>query len=156
MKWWKSELVLLVILSVAWAAPAPFADDVEESLRLPKTSMPINYEINIRTNAHYGVRSFSGAVKILVEITKDTNVITLHNRELSVQSVKVTDNSGSGVALDLSTSYNVAKDFMNIEVTTRELLEGEKLLVEIAFSGQMRLDMTGFYMSSYRDGEEIR
>lgn len=145
MKWSKSGILFMALLSTAVTAPTPF----EDSLRLPRSSFPLNYELTINApGAHFGQRPFSGTVRISVEIAEDTDTITLHNRELNIQSVKLSD-SGSQ---QLAQTYELEseKEFLHIHASSRLLVRGERVSVEISFSGQLQLNMIGFYRSSYK------
>lgn len=144
-------IILVVFALSVWSAP--FAED-EESSRLPKTSIPLSYDLTLKTRVKVNQRSFSGTVKIGIEITENTNVITLHNRGLSVQSVKLI--AADKTEIPQTHDFEAVKDFMHVRVDSRELLIGEKFSLEIAFSGNLQLDNTGFYRSSYRVGSNIR
>lgn len=145
------KIFLVLFLTSTWAAP--FADD-DESLRLPKTSIPLSYDLTLKTKVNVNQRGFTGTEKINIEIIKNTNVITLHNHGLSIQSVKLVD--GDKVEIPQTHVLEAEKDFMHIEIGSRELLVGEKFSLEIAFSGFLQLDNTGFYRSSYRFENSIR
>lgn len=143
----------LVILSLSCIAFSVVADDKKAS-RLPRTSIPLSYDLNLNTKVHVNQRGFSGIVKISIEITQRTNEIVLHNRALTVKSVNLTAEDKSEV---LQTHrFDVENDFMIIDVGSRDLLAGEKVSVEIVYSGFLQLDSTGFYRSSYRLGNDIR
>lgn len=147
MKWLKSGIFLVVFLSSLWAAPTPFADD-DGSLRLPKTSIPLHYDITLTTTVHLGQRAFNGIVKIEIEIVENTNLITLHNRGLEVQSATLKMENDTLVTVTISDDK--AKEFLNIRSATRELLAGEKFTLELEYSGLLQLGTSGFYRSSYR------
>lgn len=152
MKWIKSGIFLAVILSLALAAPAPAAD--ENSLRLPKSSFPLNYDITLTTKVHTGQRSFNGVVKIEIEISEETNVITLHNRQLQVQSVSFRDERG--VEVNVVQSDDKAKEFLVITSTSRTFRPAERYTIEIKYLGQLQSGTSGFYRSSYKVGTVTR
>lgn len=145
--------IILAIFSLSCVPFSVVADEVK-SLRLPRTSIPLSYDLSLNTKVHVNQRGFSGNVKISIEITETTNLITLHNRGLTVKSVNLTAEDKSEI---LQTHrFDVENDFMIIEVGSGELLAGEKVSVEIVYSGYLQLDSTGFYRSSYRVGNDIR
>ena len=148
MKWLKSGIFLAVILSLVRALPVPFADE-SDPLRLPKSSVPVSYDLTLRSNIHLGERAYSGSVKIEIIIKQDTDVITLHNRGLSVTRAKLVDENNNDIAVTLS--YEDDKDFMHLHAP-RELKIDEELWIEIEFNGFLRVDMGGFYRSTYRAG----
>lgn len=158
MKWPKSGkfVFLLIFLSTTWAAPAPvpFAD--EDSFRLPTSSVPIRYDLTLTTNVHLanGQRAFSGNVKIEIEIKENSNLITLHNRGLSIQSVKLTDDDGEEV--EITFTPEAEKDFLHIQSPDHPLQAVEHYTIEIAFTGQLQTGTSGFYRSSYNPGTGTR
>lgn len=152
MKWLRSGILLVVLIATVKTAPAPFAD--EESLRLPKTSKPISYDLTLTTNVHNGEREFSGLVKIVIEIVEATDFITLHNRGLTIESVKL--KNAAEAELDISFSEDKPKEFLIIESLTRPLDVGSRFTVEISYKGFLQGGTNGFYRSSYLVGSETR
>lgn len=152
MKWLKSGILLVAVLSTVQTAPTLFAD--EDSMRLPKTSKPIHYDISLKTDVHEGLRSFEGEVLIEIEIAEDTNVITLHNRELTILEVKLLDETNNLV--ETLHQEEIEKEFLHIETTSKPLLSGEKYTIEISYSGLLQLGTSGFYRSSYKVDNETR
>lgn len=151
MKWLKGGILFVAVLSAVLAAPTPFAD--EDSFRLPQTSRPIHYDIELKTDVHSGQSAFQGKVKIDIEIVEDTNVITLHNRGLKNLDVKLFDAASAPVAL-ATLREDVDKDFLHIETETKNLLAGESYTIEITYDGILQVGTSGFYRSSYKvDGE---
>lgn len=148
MKWLKSGILLVVLLSTAKAAPAPLADDDENSLRLPKSSAPISYDLELTTNVHSGQRALTGFVKIEIEIKETTDFITLHNRGLTIGDVKLINSNSA--ELDIEISSDLEKEFLVIESLTRPLQVGELYSIEISYRGNLQLGTSGFYRSSYR------
>jgi len=153
MKWWiKSGIILVIALSVS-AAPTPEADE-EDSLRLPGNSIPLSYELSLWASPHTSRRAFNGTVRITIQITENSNRITLHNKELLVESVVVKD-SGSNEMLQMVT-YEPAKDFMQIHILSRQLIAGERITVEITYTGLIQTNMLGFYQSTYTVDNKTR
>jgi aminopeptidase N len=149
----RSGIIFLLALSMVWAVPIQKSDD-DDSLKLPKTSVPLSYDLSLKTSLRSVEREFSGTVKIQIEVIEATDTITLHNRGLAIESVTMIDSDG--IALDASYRLEPEKDFMHIVVESRQLLVAEALTVEIAFTGSLRLDMSGFYRSSYKSNGAIR
>lgn len=144
-------MIVAVILIAANAAPAPKADEDDPS-RLPRTSVPSHYDITLRTNVHLGTRRFDGVVKIETEILTSTETITLHNRALTIVSVRVLD-AGS---IDVYETHTLESgySFMHIQ-TLRPLAAGEMVTIEIEYYGNLQTSMAGFYLSSYRNEEGV-
>ena len=138
--------MVVVILSLINAAPTPFADE-EDPLRLPQTTYPINYELQLTTNVHVGTRRFDGVVKIHIIVAQPTDTITLHSRGLIIDGpVFINDQGDTNV--HESHEFDASKDFLHLK-TTRLLVVDEKLTIEIAYHGNLQSNMAGFYRSSY-------
>jgi Peptidase M1 N-terminal domain len=146
MKWLKSGIILLLVVSAVTAAPVDLADD-DDSLRLPQSSWPLSYDLTLTTNVHAGVRAFTGKVIISIEIKAATNFITLHNRGLTINDVKLKSNSGNELEIDHKS--DAVKEFLVIESLTTPLQSGDQLTVEIEFNGLLQTGTSGFYRSSY-------
>lgn len=152
MKWLKSGIILVVFLSSSWAAPVPFADE-DDPLRLPKTSVPLSYDIILTTNVHdEGDRVFSGIVFIDIEILDETEKITLHNRGLKIDGIKLSEKDGDEI---IGATYGLEsdKDFMHI-TSLSPLSIGRQYTIEISYNSLLDTGTNGFYRSSYRaDGD---
>lgn len=152
MKWLKSGILLVAILSASKASPV--ASDDDDNLRLPQTSFPLHYDLSLTTSVHAGHRNFTGSEKIDIEIRESTDIITMHCRGLAFESVKLIARSGAEVEIDYW--FEEEKDFVHIESLIRPLQFGELYTVEIIFSGQLQLGTSGFYRSSYKVGSDTR
>lgn len=153
MKWLGVGVLFAVFLSMAHAAPAavPFADDVE--WRLPKTVVPLGYDLTLTTNVHTGVRAFTGFVSINVEVKEETNVIRMNIRNLDLMMFRVLTD---GVAwTDYSWNNNATTEFLTI-TNLATLAVGGRHLIEMQYTGQLSTGTTGFYRSSYRVGTATR
>jgi aminopeptidase N len=146
MKWLRSGILLVVLVSAVTAAPVQF-DDEDGSLRLPKSSWPLSYDLTLTTNVHVGTRGFTGKVIIAVEIREATDFITLHNRGLTINSVKLISSSENELEMDWN--EDTTKEFLIIESLVTPLQAGARVTVEIEFDGYLNLGTSGFYRSSY-------
>lgn len=143
---------VLVLIATIRAAPIQVTDD-EDPSRLPKTSKPLRYDIALTTNVHTGDRAFNGVVIIDIEITEETDTITLHNNGLTAITTRLYDNGVDDIPHTISTNTTYSFFFIT---TTRTLQVGEQYTIEITYSGQLQTSMNGFYLSSYRIGSETR
>jgi aminopeptidase N len=146
MNWLRSGIILVVLISALIAAPVQF-DDEDGSFRLPKSSWPLSYDLTLTTNVHAGTRGFTGKVIIAVEIREATDFITLHNRGLTINSVKLISSSEN--ELEIQTNPDVTKEFLIIESLVTPLQAGARVTVEIEFTGLLQTGTSGFYRSSY-------
>lgn len=153
MEWMKSGIFLVLFSSAAWAAPVPFADD--DPLRLPRTSVPVHYDIELTTSVHSGERGFSGIVKIDIEVLENTPTLTLHNSGLTITSAKVFDSLGTELN-DVDQTNEPEKSFIHLNKITGVFESGESYRIELAFTGLLATNMNGFYRSQYTVGPVTR
>jgi hypothetical protein len=93
-------------------------------------------------------------VVIEIEIKETTNVITLHNRQLQVQSVIMKDEEANEVIV--VPSDNKAKEFLILTSNAKTFQPAERYTIEIKYLGQLQTGTSGFYRSSYRFGTVTR
>jgi Peptidase M1 N-terminal domain len=150
MKCLKLGIILVIVISVTTAAPISKAEEVDPNPpRLPRTSIPLRYELAITSKVNSGRTQFEGVVTVLIKMTAISDVITMNSKGLNVISLNLTESGGS--KLDNKVTFDVEQDFIFIQSTSRPLVENEQLTVEIAYSGELQLNMLGFYQSSYVD-----
>lgn len=137
---------------------APYRDDVDgKDYRLPNTTKPLRYDVSLTTNVHRGEPSFSGAVRIRIQALENTNEITLHYRQITIETVQVFANPDTTTNLVPSTfSFVEDVEFLKIAVTS-QLQINQQYLVVITYQGLLRDDNMGFYRSSYKNpaGETV-
>lgn len=156
MRWTTGSLFpLLFLIAVIRSSPFQRTDEInkDESSRLPSSSRPISYDITLTTNVHTGERDFTGVVSIAIKITTETNTITLHNNGLMPIITRLYVN---GVDDLVHTTRSDASRNFFIITTERTLQVDELYTIEITYKGQLQTSMNGFYLSSYRIGNETR
>lgn len=117
------------------------------ALKLPKTSIPLKYELTLDFSVS-GSRTIKGNVKIDIKIVEDTESIVLNSRAVAVNNVKVTE---SGTELENTFNLQPENEFLVINVTSRPLLTNDTLKLEIDFSGSLQTNSTkGIYRTSYK------
>lgn len=126
------------------------------SYRLPNTTKPEAYEIVLFTNIADGGFVFSGTVKIAVRVLQQTNNITLHQRQLTIGSVKLEHEDGHPIRTALP-DYDPVTEFLTINTIDDPIWPGSKVFLTIEYKGLLRQDYAGFYRSSYRnsDGKQV-
>lgn len=158
MKLVRSGIFLLLLIATAKAAPTLVADVVEfdeDDLRLPQTSIPISYDLTLTTQVHdAGARALSGFVRIEIQITETTDFIALHNRGLTIVTVKLINAAETELEIVLDT--NSEREFLIIESQVVPLETGALYTIEIEYTGSLQTGTLGFYRSSYKVGAETR
>lgn len=124
----------------------PFAEDDLISYRLPNNTIPLQYDVSLQTWVDTNNFTFVGKVLIDIQIVEITSFITLHQRQLTIDSVDVRDSIGNSVYLDHT--YDSVTEFLIIE-TVNELLPNDLYTLDIEYKGILRTDSAGFYRSSY-------
>uniref|UniRef100_U5EJD6 Aminopeptidase n=1 Tax=Corethrella appendiculata TaxID=1370023 RepID=U5EJD6_9DIPT len=129
------KIVLLLIVSA-----------VIHGLRLPQTSRPLHYDIEIVSNIHLDDLSYQGIATIEIQVLENTNMIILHKVDLTIISVKnYADNS------TIPTLSGDANDFLMLTFFTRNLDANKTFKFTIEYSANLRTDFKGFYVSSYQN-----
>lgn len=124
----------------------------DQSYLLPKTSKPINYNIELSTQIDEKIFMFQGRVEIEIEILEFTSNIVLHSFNLTIEDTKLTKNDRlTPVELLGDHKYDGLRNFLIIETVDEALIPGEIYFLTIRYNGELRDDEAGFYRSSYSD-----
>lgn len=124
--------------------------------RLPNDTKPLLYRIILETGVHEGDFGFTGSVEIEIDVVKATNVITLHQRQLTIVDVKLLNEFGGETTLVDDWTFRDDREFLDINLT--EMLEvNVGYMIAINYTGTLRDDEAGFYKSSYLNaaGDEV-
>lgn len=121
--------------------------------RLPNNTVPESYNVQFTTNVHQGDRAFTGSVDITINIISLTSSIVLHHRQLTIGTIGLTNANGAAVVplAPAPYPYDSTTDFLTINLATgtAPLPVGGRYILRIPFSGQLRTDEAGFYLSTY-------
>lgn len=135
-------------------------DDISNDIdpiiyRLPNNTRPIAYNIHLTTNVHtQNDFNFTGTVAITLEgVGNPSNTITLHHRELTILSAKLSLSTTPNVDITLiqPPAYNAENEFLTYTLGTgaTPIQAGLKYVLTIKYTGTLRTDESGFYRSSY-------
>ncbi|XP_076438803.1 LOW QUALITY PROTEIN: aminopeptidase N-like [Babylonia areolata] len=135
-----------------------------ENVRLPSSLYPSYYDLELQPLMYKGSAdefSFRGHVRIVLDCREATNVITLHINMLSVvdKSVTLTPESpaasSSSSSRPVVTSWQEDKELQFLRIhLDRDLRVGEKYAVALNFTGPLKDDLHGLYLSSYERGND--
>lgn len=126
-------------------------DNSVNNYRLPNNTVPISYNVELWTEVHKGTRDFRGVVKIDIQVVEDTKTITLHHRQINEFSATIqSKDSVSSQPIAVTGSKEATREFL-ILTHTDTLKAGSNWTVTITYTSQLRVDMGGFYRSSYTD-----
>lgn len=121
--------------------------------RLPNNTIPESYDISIWTLIENSDFQFNGNVTIRIKVLTTTTFITLHQSELTINSVTLTNlasNENIFVNLTDQLDYTKINEFLTITFDNKYMLIGGNYYnLTIAYNGTLRSDDAGFYRSSY-------
>lgn len=153
MKWLKFT-IFLVALHIRNFDGAPFVESEsstdldEDSIRLPNSTRPINYDIELSVNVHE-FEPYTGSVTITIVVDEATDVIVLHSKGLQVETVRVRNEEEK--EMPSSHQLDLTKDFLIVTIEDSPLIVASKYTLEISFKGSFSSTQSGFYRTSYRD-----
>lgn len=137
-----------------------FEEDLHRSnrsnVRLPKTMHPLSYELKLIPFLFEGNFTFSGDVRIKVNVTKSCQNVTLHAIALKMSKVtmwkignltQTDDNSRTEV--DILEKYAIEPDQFFVIVFPNELEPNNIYEISIKYTGILNDMLQGFYRSSY-------
>ncbi|XP_022081849.1 putative aminopeptidase-2 isoform X2 [Acanthaster planci] len=120
-----------------------------ERIRLPDAILPISYDLKVRTDLTNF--AFNGSVDILIECFEKTDVILVHNRNLTIPDGTTTltrEDGGTAPGYKVEPWLYAETEFIVIQLDA--LLEvGAKYRLHIEFNNALRNDLGGYYLSSY-------
>lgn len=124
----------------------------EGTYRLPNNTKPVSYDLFISTDIDSGVFDFYGTVKINITVLEKSSRITLHQYELEIKLVNLTNEQGKEIPIHLP-KYDRPRDFIIVETINHIFMPGESIILRIKYKGYLRKDNKGFYRSSYNAKE---
>ncbi|XP_034249153.1 uncharacterized protein LOC117650017 [Thrips palmi] len=118
---------------------------------LPADLWPDNYNLAVDvTLADVDTSSFTGTVAITLSVVAATNKIVLHSHEsLTVSNARVVQaNNNVPVAVVGTPDFEAKRQFLTINLQD-QLQVGTKYIVSLAFTGPLKKDLAGLYLSTY-------
>jgi puromycin-sensitive aminopeptidase len=113
--------------------------------RLSPTAIPKSYDLEIKPNLDDF--TFEGTVSITLQVPTPTSVIELNAKDLTVTSASV--RGGDGNEQVLQVAHDNEHEILTLQAST--VIDAGTTVVDIAFSGELKDDLAGFYRSSYQD-----
>lgn len=118
------------------------------SYRLPNNSKPISYDVFIITDIDQGLFNYTGRVKIHIEITGQTQSITLHYRNQSIVNIDWLSPAGNVRAKNLT--YQKFEEVEMLVINLPSVVINGEYMLDILFTSELDT-RRGFYRSSYID-----
>ncbi|XP_071631576.1 aminopeptidase N-like [Temnothorax longispinosus] len=131
-------------------------------VKLSKAVVPDLYELWLIPFIWEGNFTFHGEVKILVNVTEDTNNVTLHAFCIKIDEnfthiVKYSaNNKNNKTVIKIAEQKNDIDKQFHVIKTSNTLKKGNKYVVHLKFIGYLNDNLQGFYRSSYMVGNQTR
>lgn len=126
-------------------------------VRLPTALTPLEYDVELKPD-FYGddpeAFSLQGSVTIRMKCVESTNNITVHINKLTVDpaSVSVRDAAGGEIAHN-TPREDKDRQFYIIPLP-QSLTPGQEYTVSMTFTGPLKDDLKGLYLSQYKRGNQ--
>lgn len=129
---------------------------VKFDARLPRSVVPVSYDIQLVPFLIVDNFTFNGEVSIVVDVVENCSNITLHVAALTIHEAKLNaiDDVNTSIGI-VEKRVDTAKQFLIIE-TGSELTKGSQYRLYIKYEGVLNEYLQGFYRSSYTIGNETR
>lgn len=124
--------------------------DLEHNWKLPRTSIPISYDLHLKSNIHSGSLAVEGEVTIRLRVVERTDAITLHSRNLNIKDLKVFAADGFTEVPIIKFSLYEPTDMLTVYLAEETAADLElNLVVSYQFTMNDSPVQTGFYRTSY-------
>lgn len=142
-------------------APVPFLDhafnspqadellDDDISYRLPNNTIPLRYDLFLKTDVDKAIFDFDGQVKIHIKLLQPSQLVTLHYRQIDIKNIDLLNTDQSVISRGLVFGLNEEQEFLRI-MLPNTYVENRELVLDITYNGTLRSDNTGFYRASYQ------
>ena len=126
---------------------APFEDGPWKELRLPRTVIPVHYEITLHPDFYGNNAWFYGKETIEIDVIESTCHILIHINYLNITMTSLEDSNGNAIEISRTFEYK-PNQFLVIE--TKEMLQqGQRVKLRISFDGSLTRSIVGLYKSVY-------
>ncbi|KAG5305888.1 AMPN Aminopeptidase, partial [Pseudoatta argentina] len=139
----------------------PTKKDID--IRLPRDIVPDLYELWLIPFIWKGNFTFHGEIKILVNVTNDTNNVTLHAVDIKIDEsfTSIREYSSNNKSNNKTTVIRIMEQKNDTDrqfhvIRTSKLKKGKQYIVHLKFTGYLNDDLHGFYRSSYTVGNQTR
>ena len=123
--------------------------------RLYSQFRPRNYQIEINPNIES--KSFIGKVKITgLKVGPTNSRITFHQIGLKVTSAKVTNHTKTGEIDLVIKRINYHQKFDELRFHFDSKIRSGEYTIELEFKGQITDDLSGMYISQFKDGTKTK
>lgn len=131
-------------------------DEVATGYRLPNDSIPLRYDLWLKTDVEKEVFEFSGSVKIHIKIVEPTQQITLHYRQIVIDNVDLLTAAKAVVKSNLTFDFEPTFEFLRVYLPDA-MSQNDEIILDISYRGELLDNGAGFYRANYTrtDGEVV-
>jgi aminopeptidase N len=119
----------------------------EPSYRLPNNSIPLRYDLWIKSEIDEGNFDFSGRVKVHVKVLEATKKITMHSDFLEIDKIDLLVD-GTLKASNIRFIYRPKQQFLVIFLP-KMMERDQEFVLDIQYHGELMDGLVGFYRASY-------
>ncbi len=138
-----ATLVAFILPLVAAATAETLPDFVATPGKLPKTVVPIHYEIELTPDLDK--LAFAGREKVHIEVLEPTDRLVLNALELTIETASLDDIASTEIAFDAAAQ--------TVTLTFPRPLAGGHHLLALAFSGRINRFGRGLFVVDYPVGD---
>ncbi|XP_052782181.1 putative aminopeptidase-2 isoform X1 [Mya arenaria] len=136
--------------------PPPVTAKPTRSVRLPTDLIPLHYDLALKPNMYDPDPTkftFDGTVSINLHCNQQTNKVILHSNMINITSIpQFTGPQGSTLRYSI---WEEDKDLQQLVIHLNGYtVKGQNYTLRLQFTGPLTDDLMGFYLSSYKDGNE--
>jgi aminopeptidase N len=156
---YQTILLLFYCVIVSKALVQDESNEIDDtvSLRLPNNTLPIRYDLWIKTDVDREIFTFTGRVKIQVKVLEDSNNVTLNSEQSKVDRIDLLDSQMRLVGENLR--FEVIKELEFLAISLPQIYrKDDEFTLAIQYNGELRDNDVnlGFYRSSYEDKNQKR
>jgi puromycin-sensitive aminopeptidase len=119
------------------------------TFRLPKAITPIAYNLFLHPN--FEQKTFTGNVKIDINVAEKMQFIALHSKFLNVTKTKLMRQLQNGLeGIEIKNTFEYEK-FEYFVVEPETSLDAGNYTIDLDFAGNLDHKIVGFYSSTYFD-----
>ncbi|XP_018306516.1 puromycin-sensitive aminopeptidase-like protein [Mycetomoellerius zeteki] len=132
-------------------------------IRLPRDVVPELYELWLIPFIWEGNFTFHGEIKILINVTNDTDNVTLHAVDIKIDEgfTSIREYSSNDKNNNKTTVIGITEQKKDVDrqfhvIKTSKLKKGKQYIVHLKFIGYLNDNLHGFYRSSYTVDNQTR
>lgn len=120
------------------------------SYRLPNTSIPLRYDLWLKTDIEKKSFNFSGNVKIHVKILEITSDIVIHTRDLKIDQINLLNLEKNEIKSNLNFTLITRFSLLVINLT-QNVSKDDEMILDIYYHGHLNFLNEGFYRGNYKN-----